>query len=83
MWQLGTNSRYVIDCIKECRGTSFTQFVNEYRVGYVQQLLRQHPDMKILEAYTQAGFTSERTFFRIFKDVTGMTTSEWLSRNVG
>ncbi len=81
--ELGTNSRYVIDCIKECRGTSFTQFVNEYRVGYVQQLLRQLPDMKILEAYTQAGFTSERTFFRIFKDVTGMTTSEWLSRNVG
>ena len=76
---LDSNSRYVTDCIKECRGLTFTQFVNEYRVGYVQQLLRQHPDMKVFEAYTEAGFTSERSFFRIFKDVTGMTTSEWLS----
>lgn len=77
---LGTNSRYVTDCIRACRGITFTQFVNEYRVGYVQQILRQHPDMKVFEAYTQAGFTSERSFFRIFKDVTGMTTTEWLGR---
>lgn len=77
---LGTNSRYVTDCIKDKRGMTFTQFVNEYRVSYVQQLLRLHPDMKVFEAYTQAGFTSERSFFRIFKDVTGMTTTEWLGR---
>ena len=80
--ELGTNSRYVTDCIKECRGMTFIQFVNEYRVGYVQRLLRLQPDMKVFEAYTSAGFTSERSFFRIFKDVTGMTTSEWLSRFV-
>ena len=81
--ELGTNSRYVNDCNKECRGMTFTQFVNEYRVGYVQQFLRQHPNKKVFEAYTEAGFTSERSFFRIFKDVTGMTTSEWVSRNIG
>jgi AraC-like DNA-binding protein len=79
---LDSNSRYVTDCIKECRGMTFIQFVNEYRVGYVQRLLRLQPDMKVFEAYTSAGFTSERSFFRIFKDVTGMTTSEWLSRFV-
>ena len=78
--ELGSNSRYVTDCIRECRGMTFAQFVNEYRVGYVQRLLRQHPDKKVFEAYTEAGFTSERTFFRIFKEVTGMTTTEWLSR---
>ena len=79
--ELGTNSRYVSDCIRACRGITFTQFVNEYRVGYVQRLLRQHPDLKVVEVYASAGFTSERSFFRIFKDVTGMTTSEWLNRN--
>ena len=76
-----TNSRYVTDCIKDRRGMTFTQFVNEYRVSYVQQILRQRPNLKVFEAYTEAGFTSERSFFRIFKDVTGMTTSEWLSQN--
>lgn len=81
--KLGTNSRYVADCIRECRGITFTQLVNEYRVGYVQLFLRQHPNKKVFEAYTEAGFTSERSFFRIFKDVTGMTTSEWISQNIG
>ena len=78
--ELGTNTRYVTDSIKEFRGMTFMQFVNVYRVGYVQQILRQRPNLKVFEAYTEAGFTSERSFFRIFKDVTGMTTSEWLGR---
>ena len=78
--ELGSNSRYVTDCIRASRGITFTQFVNEYRVGYVQQLLQQHPDKKVFETCIEAGFTSERSFFRIFKDVTGMTTTEWLRR---
>ena len=80
---LGTNSRYVTDSIRECRDMTFTQFINDYRIRYSQQLLRQDPDRKIIEVYTEAGFASERSFFRIFKETTGMTTSEWLSQNVG
>ena len=80
---LGTNSRYVTDSIRECRDMTFTQFINDYRIRYIQQLLRQNPDRKIIEVYTEAGFASERSFFRIFKETTGMTTSEWLSKNVG
>lgn len=38
---LGTNSRYVSDCIKTVRGCSFTHFVNKYRIDYAQQLMRQ------------------------------------------
>lgn len=40
---LGTNSRYVSDCIKTVRGCSFTHFVNKYRIDYAQQLMRQQP----------------------------------------
>jgi AraC-like DNA-binding protein len=80
---LGTNSRYVTDSIRECRDMTFTQFINDYRIRYIQQLLRQNPDRKIIEVYAEAGFASERSFFRIFKETTGMTTSEWLSQNVG
>lgn len=79
---LGTNSRHVTDSIRECRDMTFTQFINDYRIRYIQQLLRQNPDRKIIEVYTEAGFASERSFFRIFKETTGMTTSEWLSQNV-
>lgn len=44
---LGTNSRYVSDCIKTVRGCSFTHFVNKYRIDYAQQLMRQQPRSRL------------------------------------
>ena len=77
--QLGTNSRYISDCIKMCQGTSFSQFVNTCRVEYAMQLMRQYPDKKIVEVYLESGFSNETTFFRAFKAQTGLTPSEWKS----
>ena len=76
--ELGTNTRYVTDCIKRCQNLTFTQYINEYRINYAKQLLLQYPDIQIFEVYFKAGFSSERSFFRIFKTITGMTTREWL-----
>lgn len=77
---LGTNTRYITDCIKVCRGCTFTQFVNGYRVDHAKKLLRQYPDKKVIEVYTEAGFASETSFYRIFKTTTGMTTREWMQQ---
>ena len=78
--EIGTNVRYVTKSIKLSSNLTFTQFVNQYRVGYAKRLLRQQADRKIIDIYTEAGFASERSFFRIFKESTGMTTSEWLNQ---
>ena len=40
---VGTNSRYVSDCIKASRGCTFTQFVNNYRIEHSKRLLLQQP----------------------------------------
>ena len=76
--ELATNTRYITDSIKGCQNLTFSQYINNYRINYAKQLLRQHPDMQISEVYSKAGFASERSFFRIFKTVTGMTTREWM-----
>ena len=76
---LGTHSRTVSDCIKAAYDCSFTQFINNYRVDYVKKLLTDHPDKKIQEVYLAAGFASETSFFRTFKQITGMTPREWIS----
>ena len=76
---LGTNRTYVSNCIKANRGCSFSQFVNIYRVEYAQQLLRQHPDKKNSEIWMLSGFSSESSFFRAFKTVTGMSPKEWMA----
>ena len=76
---LGTNRTYVSNCIRSQRSCSFSQFVNIYRIEYAQQLLRQHPDKKIAEVSMASGFSTESSFFRAFKAVTGMAPKEWMA----
>ena len=77
--ELGTNSRYISDCIKSCKDSSFTQFVNTCRVEYAMQLMRDYPDKKMIQVYMESGFSNETTFFRAFKAQTGLTPNEWKS----
>lgn len=76
---LATNRNVISSCINTQRGCSFSQFVNEYRVAYAQEMMRSQPDVKISEVWMQSGFSTETSFFRAFKAVTGMTPSEWKS----
>jgi AraC-like DNA-binding protein len=78
---LGTNVRYVSDCINQVEGRSFSQFVNSYRIDYAKQQLRQQPDMKLTVLSLESGFANETSFFRAFKSLTGMTPREWLTKN--
>jgi len=61
---------------------SFSQFVNTYRVHYAQELLRRQPDMKMTFVAIDSGFSTETSFFRNFKTVTGMTPREWLQEQL-
>ena len=76
---LGTNRTYVSNCIKNIRGCSFSQFVNGYRVEYAKQLLRSNAGIKLSEVWACSGFSSESSFFRAFKAVTGTTPKDWIA----
>lgn len=80
---LATNRNYISSCINTQRGCSFSQFVNEYRVAHAQKLMRSQPDIKNSEVWMSSGFSTEASFFRTFKAVTGMTPSEWKSTKMG
>ena len=77
---LGTNSRYVSDCIKASEGCTFSQFVNKYRLEHAKCLLRERPDMKLSSIWAEAGFASEQSFHRTFKQDTGLTPRGWKDR---
>ncbi len=74
---LGTNRNVVSNSINQQRHCSFSQFVGEYRVRYAQQLMLDHPEMKMTEVWIKSGFATESSFFRMFRSVTGMTPTEW------
>ena len=77
---LGTNSRYISRCINVCENRSFSDFVNDYRIEYAKQLMVKNPEMKVGNVGTASGFSSEQTFFRIFKQATGQTPGDWRSK---
>ena len=78
---LNTNSSYVSEIINSRRNQTFSQFVNTYRIRHAQTLLRQQSDMKTSNVAAESGFSTEASFFRNFKAVTGMTPREWLHKS--
>lgn len=80
--ELGVNSRYVSESIKNCHNCSFTQYVNSYRIKHAQQLMIRQPDIKMQAVCSDSGFSNETSFFRTFKAVTGMTPGVWLSNTI-
>ena len=76
--QLGVNKNYVSACINNQRGCSFSHFVNTCRVEHAQKLLRENPGIGLSTLADQSGFSSESSFFRVFKAVTGKTPREWM-----
>lgn len=80
---LDVSTPAISDCLATCRGITFPQFLAEYRVRHAQQLLSTRPDEKLASVYAEAGFTSESTFFRTFKTVTGLSPKEWLAAQSG
>ena len=78
--RLNTNSRYVSECIRRSEGTTFSGYVNRYRIDYAQRLMRTNPQKKVSTFYLEAGFANESTFFRTFKAIVGTTPKEWMER---
>ncbi|MBR5725671.1 MAG: helix-turn-helix domain-containing protein [Muribaculaceae bacterium] len=77
---LSTNRSAISACINSQRNCSFPQFVNAYRLNYAMELLRNQPDIKIAEVCVKSGFSSEASFYRLFKAFTGTTPNAWKSK---
>lgn len=78
---LGTDTRSVSTCIKTQRETTFSAYVNNFRIDYAKQLLRENPERKMAALCTEVGFSNETSFFRTFKALTGMTPGEWIAED--
>ena len=79
--ELGMSVAYVRGCIAGIYGDSFKNYVNEYRVRYVQQQMLAHPEAKINILAEEAGFSSPATFYRVFAAITGRSPSAWRENN--
>ncbi|MEM9647433.1 MAG: helix-turn-helix domain-containing protein [Bacteroidota bacterium] len=82
--EVGISERTISEAINRGLGKNFFQFINEYRVKEVQEILINPAcsHLKIISLAFDSGFNSKATFNRIFKSYTGLTPKEYKSKNM-
>ncbi len=80
--KLDVSRNQLSNVINQVHKVNFYQFVNNYRVEEVKKLMRDphNRHLKLLSLAFDAGFNSKASFNRIFKQMTGMTPSEYFEK---
>jgi AraC-like DNA-binding protein len=76
---LNVSSSYLSYILNTCLDINFYQFVNKYRVEEAQRRIKNNDAQKftLLTIAFESGFNSKASFNRIFKNITGLTPSEY------
>lgn len=79
---LGYPSRAINTLLLNRIGMRFQDLLNKYRVDYVKQLIQagRHETHTIESLGMESGFSSRSSFFRIFKDLEGLTPSDFAEK---
>ena len=73
---LNTNEIYVAKAIKQMTGKTFVEYINQYRLEYSRQRLLAEISEPVKVILQDAGFSSDTSFYRLFKEAYGMSSSE-------
>ncbi|KMQ68210.1 hypothetical protein ACM39_10225 [Chryseobacterium sp. FH2] len=81
---LEVNSTYISKAIRYKGFPNFNNYLNTYRINYVKKLFNEVDFQKttLMYVYTEAGFSNQSTFNRVFKQIEGITPSEYFQRNL-
>jgi AraC-like DNA-binding protein len=82
--QLKTNPTLISKVINQGFKQNFNDFVNQYRIAAVQQMLQagEQQTQTLLGIAYDCGFNSKATFNRAFKKATGVSPKDWLAQQV-
>lgn len=80
---LDTNQTYLSELIKLHKGTTFSNYINGLKIEYIIRNLYENPvyrEYKISHLADECGFASRQVFMQVFKKITGVTPSYYISR---
>ncbi|KIQ22750.1 AraC family transcriptional regulator [Flavobacterium sp. MEB061] len=77
--KLGISAGYVSQIINTITGDNFANYINQYRVEAVKEMMSnsEYEKYNLLTMGLESGFTSKTTFYKAFKKVTGQTPNEY------
>ena len=74
---IGLSSHHLSEILNKQANKNFYQFVNEYRIKFICERIVVEPNSKILDLAMAAGFSSKSTFNAVFKQMKGVTPSQY------
>ena len=74
---VGVSTHHLSEVLNQEAGKNFYNYVNEYRIEYVVNKLKQGDNRKILDLAFEAGFSSKSTFNAVFKLFLGQTPTQF------
>jgi AraC-like DNA-binding protein len=79
--EMNINSSYISKSIRVKGYPNFNNYLNMYRIECVKKLLNENDLEKVtlMYIYTEAGFSNQSTFNRVFKQMENITPSEYIS----
>ncbi|MDF9831507.1 helix-turn-helix transcriptional regulator [Parabacteroides sp. PF5-6] len=82
--RLGSNRTYTSRVINQELNTTFSTLINNYRVEYSKQLLSNSAasQLTLQQIAENAGFASDSSFYRIFREATGESPKNWYRKSI-
>ncbi|MEJ5048490.1 helix-turn-helix domain-containing protein [Chryseobacterium culicis] len=79
--EIDINSSYISKSIRTKGYPNFNNYLNRHRIECVKRLLNENDLEKVtlMYIYTEAGFSNQSTFNRVFKQMESITPSEYIS----
>ncbi|MEG1586477.1 MAG: AraC family transcriptional regulator [Bacteroidales bacterium] len=77
---VGTNRSLLSATLNQQSQMNFNSWLAEYRVNFLIQQIELHPEKKMDDLASAAGFSSRTSFYRQFKQVTGLTPKQFLEK---
>lgn len=74
---VGSNKTYVHRAFAENAQQTYNDYINRCRVEYIARQLRQKPNQNLESLFFAAGYRSRQTARRNFKELMGLTPSEY------
>jgi AraC-like DNA-binding protein len=73
----GVDKNRLAQMMRKYANTNFAGYINSKRMDYAVQLIKEHPEYTMKTIAETCGFSSQSTFFRVFKSVYGITPTDF------
>ena len=76
---ININSDYAGKLFKNETGSSFSEYLNKYRISKILNCILQNPSFTFEQLAPHMGFPDMRNFYRVFKRIMNTTPAEYIS----